>query len=27
VMREGDVLVVYGMPVDIEHAEAILLAG
>ena len=27
VMREGDVLVVYGMPADIEHAEAILLAG
>jgi CPA2 family monovalent cation:H+ antiporter-2 len=27
VMREGDVLVVYGAPADIEHAEAILLAG
>jgi CPA2 family monovalent cation:H+ antiporter-2 len=27
VMREGDVLVVYGMPAAIEHAEAILLAG
>jgi CPA2 family monovalent cation:H+ antiporter-2 len=27
VMREGDVLVVYGEPAAIEHAEAILLAG
>ena len=27
VMREGDVLVVYGMPAAIEHAENILLAG
>jgi len=27
VMREGDVVVVYGMPAAIEHAEAILLAG
>jgi CPA2 family monovalent cation:H+ antiporter-2 len=27
VMREGDVLVVYGVPAAIEHAEAILLAG
>jgi len=26
-MREGDVLVVYGIPAAIEHAEAILLAG
>jgi monovalent cation:H+ antiporter-2, CPA2 family len=27
VLREGDVLVVYGTPAAIEHAEAILLAG
>ena len=27
VMREGDVLVVYGVPAAIEHAEAILLTG
>jgi CPA2 family monovalent cation:H+ antiporter-2 len=27
VMREGDVVVVYGTPAAIEHAEAILLAG
>jgi monovalent cation:H+ antiporter-2, CPA2 family len=27
VMKEGDVLVVYGMPAAIEHAETIVLAG
>ena len=27
VMREGDVLVIYGMPEALEHAEALLLAG
>ena len=27
VLREGDVLVVYGSPAAIEHAEALLLAG
>jgi monovalent cation:H+ antiporter-2, CPA2 family len=27
VLREGDVLVVYGTPAAIEHAEALLLAG
>ena len=27
VMREGDVLVIYGMPAALEHAEALLLAG
>jgi CPA2 family monovalent cation:H+ antiporter-2 len=27
VLRGGDVLVVYGQPQSIEHAEAILLAG
>jgi CPA2 family monovalent cation:H+ antiporter-2 len=27
VLREGDVLVVYGVPAAIEHAEAILLTG
>jgi monovalent cation:H+ antiporter-2, CPA2 family len=27
VLREGDVLVVYGMPEALEHAEAIVLAG
>lgn len=27
VLREGDVLVVYGLPEQLEHAEAVLLAG
>jgi CPA2 family monovalent cation:H+ antiporter-2 len=27
VLREGDILVIYGAPNDIEHAEAVLLAG
>jgi monovalent cation:H+ antiporter-2, CPA2 family len=27
VLREGDVLVVYGMPEALEHAESIILAG
>ena len=26
-LREGDVLVVYGSPEALEHAEALLLAG
>jgi CPA2 family monovalent cation:H+ antiporter-2 len=27
VLREGDVLVVHGLPEAIEHAEAVLLTG
>jgi CPA2 family monovalent cation:H+ antiporter-2 len=27
VLREGDVLVVYGLPEALEHAEAVLLTG
>jgi CPA2 family monovalent cation:H+ antiporter-2 len=27
VLREGDVVVLYGTPEAIEHAEAVLLAG
>ena len=27
VLREGDILVVYGMPAAVEHAEALVLAG
>ena len=27
VLREGDVLVIYGLPAALEHAEAVLLAG
>jgi monovalent cation:H+ antiporter-2, CPA2 family len=27
VLREGDVLVIYGLPEALEHAEAVLLAG
>ena len=27
VLREGDIVVVYGQPEAIEHAEALLLAG
>ncbi len=27
VLREGDVVVIYGAPGDLEHAEALLLAG
>jgi CPA2 family monovalent cation:H+ antiporter-2 len=27
VLREGDIVVVYGMPEALEHAEAVLLAG
>ncbi len=26
-LREGDIVVVYGQPEEIEHAEALLLAG
>jgi CPA2 family monovalent cation:H+ antiporter-2 len=26
-LREGDVLVIYGTPEALEHAEALLLAG
>ena len=26
-LREGDVVVIYGMPEALEHAEAVLLAG
>ena len=27
VLREGDVLVIYGLPEALEHAEAVLLTG
>jgi CPA2 family monovalent cation:H+ antiporter-2 len=27
ILKEGDVLVVFGMPAALEHAEALLLAG
>lgn len=27
VLREGDVLVIYGLPAALEHAEAVMLAG
>jgi CPA2 family monovalent cation:H+ antiporter-2 len=27
VLREGDIVVVYGLPEALEHAEAVLLAG
>jgi CPA2 family monovalent cation:H+ antiporter-2 len=26
-LREGDIVVMYGMPEALEHAEAVLLAG
>ena len=26
-LREGDVVVIYGVPEALEHAEAVLLAG
>ena len=26
-LREGDVLVIYGLPAALEHAETVLLAG
>jgi CPA2 family monovalent cation:H+ antiporter-2 len=26
-LREGDVVVLYGLPESLEHAEAVLLAG
>ena len=26
-LREGDVLVIFGLPADLEHAESVLLAG
>jgi len=26
-LREGDVLVIFGLPAAIEHAESVLLAG
>ncbi len=26
-LREGDILVIYGKPEALEHAEAVLLAG
>ena len=27
VLREGDIVVIYGQPEELEHAEAVLLAG
>ena len=27
VLRDGDIVVIYGQPEELEHAEAVLLAG
>ncbi len=26
-LREGDIIVIYGQPEELEHAESVLLAG